>query len=114
MTSKGNFTANEDTKYQVEHYLEKLDGTYELKDTEEKKGTTDTEAIAKAKTCTGFTFDATVKGTKQSGTIYRRWQVSPETVLHKKQLQSDVYEHTQLFGRSKCAACQVQQRIQVR
>ena len=66
---KGNFTANEDTKYQVEHYLEKLDGTYELKDTEEKKGTTDTEAIAKAKTYTGFTFDATVKGTKQSGTI---------------------------------------------
>ena len=66
---KGNFTANEDTKYQVKHYLEKLDGTYELKDTEEKKGTTDTEAIAKAKTYTGFTFDATVKGTKQSGTI---------------------------------------------
>ena len=66
---KGNFTANKDTKYQVEHYLEKLNGTYELKDTEEKKGTTDTEAIAKAKTYTGFTFDATVEGTKQSGTI---------------------------------------------
>ena len=66
---KGKFTANEDTKYQVKHYLEKLDGTYELKDTEEKKGTTDTEATAKSKTYEGFTFDAKVKGTKQSGTI---------------------------------------------
>ena len=40
----GSFTANEDTAYKVEHYTEKLDGTYELKDIENLTGTTDTTA----------------------------------------------------------------------
>ena len=69
VTITGSFKANTNTKYQIEHYLEKLDGTYELKDTENLKGTTDAEVTAKAKTYEGFTFDAKVKGTKQSGTI---------------------------------------------
>ncbi|SEQ13467.1 hypothetical protein SAMN02910382_02100, partial [Butyrivibrio sp. TB] len=37
----GSFTANTDTKYKVEHYLQDLDlNGYTLKDTEELTGTT--------------------------------------------------------------------------
>ena len=69
VTLKGKFTANEDTKYKVEHYLEKLDGTYELKDTENLTGTTDSQVSATAKGYPGFTFDVSVDGTKQSGVV---------------------------------------------
>ena len=37
------YKANKNTAYTVEHYLEKLDGSYELKDTENLTGTTDSE-----------------------------------------------------------------------
>ena len=67
---KGHFTANTNTQYKVEHYLEDLDGkTFTLKDTETLEGTTDTTATAEPKTYEGFTFDSTVDGTKTSGTI---------------------------------------------
>ena len=42
------YTANNDTKYTVEYYVEKLDGSYELYSSEEKQGTTDTTATAEA------------------------------------------------------------------
>ena len=67
---KGSFTANDNTQYKVEHYLEDLDGkTFTLKDTETLAGTTDTTVTAEPKTYEGFTFDSTVEGTKTSGTI---------------------------------------------
>ena len=67
---KGSFTANTDTEYKVEHYLEDLDGkTFTLKETETLAGTTDTTATAKPKQYPGFTFDSTVEGTITSGTI---------------------------------------------
>lgn len=66
----GKTEPNTNTAYAVEHYLQKLDGTgYDLKDTENLTGTTAAPVTATAKTYTGFTFDATVEGTVQSGTI---------------------------------------------
>ena len=61
--------ANTDTKYKVEHYTEKLDGSYELRDTDYKTGTTDTEAVAEPKEYPGFKFDNTVEGTVERGNI---------------------------------------------
>ncbi len=52
------WTANTNTAYKVEHYIEKLDGTYELKETENLTGTTDTNAVAVSKLYSGFTFNA--------------------------------------------------------
>ena len=67
---KGHFTANTNTEYKVEHYLEDLDGkTFTLKDTETLAGTTDTTATATPKQYPGFTFNENVDGTKTSGTI---------------------------------------------
>ena len=67
---KGSFTANDNTQYRVEHYLEDLDGkTFTLKDTETLAGTTDTTATATPKQYPGFTFNENVEGTKTSGTI---------------------------------------------
>ena len=66
----GSFTANTDTPYKVEHYLEDLvEGTYTLTKTDNLTGTTDTEAQAIAKNYEGFTFDNSVVGTKLSGNI---------------------------------------------
>ena len=67
---KGSFTANTDTQYKVEHYLQDLDGnSYTLKDTEILAGTTDTTATATPKQYPGFTYDSTVEGTKTEGVI---------------------------------------------
>ena len=67
---KGSFTANDNTEYKVEHYLENLDGkAFTLKDTETLAGTTDTTATATPKQYPGFTFNENVDGTKTSGTI---------------------------------------------
>ena len=63
------WTPNTDTPYKVEHYQEKLDGTYVKADTDELTGTTDTRATAVAKSYTGFTVDKTVEGTVESGII---------------------------------------------
>lgn len=63
------WTPNTDTPTRVEHYQEKLDGTYVKADTDELTGTTDTRATAEAKSYTGFTVDKTVEGTVESGII---------------------------------------------
>lgn len=63
------WTPNTDTPYKVEHYMQKLDGTYVKADTDELTGTTDTRATAVAKSYTGFTVDKTVEGTVESGII---------------------------------------------
>ena len=68
-TLYAHWEARKDTKYTVEHYQEKLDGTYELKETEKLTGTTDTTVNAVAKEYDHFTYDETVKGTKASGTV---------------------------------------------
>ena len=69
-TLYAHWEARNDTPYKVEHYQEQLDGTYELKETENLTGTTDTTATAVPKDdYTGFTYDETVKGTVKTGTI---------------------------------------------
>ncbi|MDQ0361694.1 hypothetical protein [Breznakia pachnodae] len=63
------YTANTDTAYKTEHYLEQPDGTYLLEDTDNLSGTTGATVIAIAKTYAGYTFDNTVVSTVESGTI---------------------------------------------
>ena len=58
-----------DTVYKVEHYKEKLDGTYELAETEELIGTTGEEVTALAKTYEGFTEDTENEERIAEGTI---------------------------------------------
>ena len=61
-----------DTAYKVEHYKEKLDGSYELAETENLTGTTGEKVTAKAKTpeeYKGFTEDASNKDRIAEGTI---------------------------------------------
>ena len=65
-----NWEANTNTKYTVKHYIEKLDGTYELKETETIEGTTDTEATAVPKTTyAGFEYDANNSNNRVKGNI---------------------------------------------
>ena len=64
--------AKTDTAYKVEHYKEKLDGSYELAETENLTGTTGEKVTAKAKTpeeYKGFTEDASNKDRIAEGTI---------------------------------------------
>ena len=49
---------NTDTPYRVEHYIERLDGTYELKDAENFTGTSDAEVIPATKYYEGYTAPA--------------------------------------------------------
>ncbi len=63
------WTANTNTAYKVEHYIEKLDGTYELKETENLTGTTDTNAVAVSKLYSGFTFNASHASNVLEGNI---------------------------------------------
>lgn len=65
----GSFTANGDTPYKVEHYLEALDGSYELASTDELKGETDATATAAPKTFTGFTYNPEAAEAVESGPI---------------------------------------------
>ena len=46
---------NSNTLYKVEHYIEKLDGGYELKETDNLSGTSDSEVTPNTKIYTGFT-----------------------------------------------------------
>lgn len=55
ITLDAKWLANVNTSYRVEHYIELLDGTYELKDTDNYTGTSDTLANPGVKTYTGFT-----------------------------------------------------------
>ncbi|MCU0081137.1 InlB B-repeat-containing protein [Extibacter muris] len=65
----GTFTANGDTKYTVEHYLEGLDGKYTAGQTEDLTGETDTLATANPKTFTGFTYDKESEKNVTEGTV---------------------------------------------
>ena len=71
VTLTAQWTPNNGTKYQVEHYQQQLDGTtYELKETDTLSGNTGDSVTAQFKTTyTGFTYDETVTGTVKSGTI---------------------------------------------
>ena len=70
VTLTAQWTPNNGTKYKVEHYQQKLDGTYERTDTDTLSGETGASVIAQPKTTyTGFTCDKTVTGTVESGTI---------------------------------------------
>ena len=97
-----NWEARTDTPYTVEHYLEKLDGSYALDTTEPLKGTTDTTVTAAAKSYDNFTYDSTVPGTVASGNIagdgslvlklfYTR-NTYDYTVRHIKQLPDGSYD----------------------
>ena len=64
--------AKANTAYKVEHYKEKLDGSYELAETENLTGTTGEKVTAKAKTpeeYKGFTEDTSNKDRIAEGTI---------------------------------------------
>ena len=65
----GTFTADGDTKYKVEHYLEGLDGKYAVELTEDLTGETDTLATANPTTFTGFTYDKESEKNVTEGTI---------------------------------------------
>ena len=65
----GSYTAADDTDYTVEHYLENLDGSFTLEETEYLNAKTDTDVTATEKSYTGFTFDSSVAGTVQSGKV---------------------------------------------
>ena len=70
VTLTAQWTPNNGTKYKVEHYQQKLDGTYERTDTDTLSGETGASVIAQPKTTyTGFACDKTVTGTVESGTI---------------------------------------------
>ena len=61
---KAEWRANTNTAYKVEHYIEKLDGSYELKDTDNLTGTSDSAVTLNTKNYTGFTAP-----TKQTVTV---------------------------------------------
>ena len=69
VTLTARWTPNNGTKYQVEHYQQKLDGTYERTDTDTLSGETGASVTAQAKTYAGFTCNKAVTGTVESGTI---------------------------------------------
>ena len=69
VTLTAQWTPNNGTKYKVEHYQQKLDGTYERTDTDTLSGETGASVTAQPKTYTGFTCDKTVTDTVESGTI---------------------------------------------
>ena len=55
---KGHYTANGNTAYKVEHYIEDLNGEYILKDTESLTGTTGAKVQYSEKEYEGYTYDA--------------------------------------------------------
>lgn len=65
----GSFTANGDTPYKIEHYIEKLEGGYELKETENETGKTDSAVTATQHYYPGFTFDSSNANNITSGII---------------------------------------------
>ena len=102
MVFTAQWEARTDTPYTVEHYLEKLDGSYALDTTEPLKGTTDTTVTAAAKSYDNFTYDSTVPDTVASGNIagdgslvlklfYTR-NTYDYTVRHIKQLPDGSYD----------------------
>lgn len=58
VTLKAKWTAYTNTKYTIEHYIEKFDGTYELKETETRRGKSDGYVNPSTKQYKGFTAPA--------------------------------------------------------
>lgn len=58
-----------DTGYYVEHYVQQLDGTYLLYDSERKTGTTGTQAEVSGRRMEGFHFDTENEANVTTGTI---------------------------------------------
>ena len=66
----GSFTANSNTPYKVEYYVENLNAdTFSLRETANLEGETDSVVTAYQMVYEGFTFDNTVDGTVESGII---------------------------------------------
>ena len=64
------WTPATDTVYQVEHYLQALNGTgYELQFTDDNAGTTEATVEATPKVLSGFTYKADALGSLLSGTV---------------------------------------------
>lgn len=70
-TYTATWTPNGSPGYTVQHYQQNLDGTYpeNASESETLTGPTGQEVTATAKGYTGFTFDSSVAGTLQKGTI---------------------------------------------
>lgn len=64
-----NWIANTDTPYRVEHYKENVDYSYSLAETKNLTGTTDTIAVAAAKSYLGFHEDVSHLSRMSSGNI---------------------------------------------
>lgn len=60
VTLVGHFEPGKNTQYVVKHYLETLDGGWQLEDTEHKVGETDKTVTATPNTYHGFTYDESV------------------------------------------------------
>ncbi|SHE69793.1 InlB B-repeat-containing protein [Alkalibacter saccharofermentans] len=69
ITLTAKWSSSTDTGYKVEHYIEDLDGGFELRETENLTGTTGETANATAKAYTGFIHDGSAPGSVLSGTI---------------------------------------------
>ncbi|WP_296010959.1 InlB B-repeat-containing protein, partial [uncultured Adlercreutzia sp.] len=63
------WTPKNSTKYTVVHYKEAADGSYELTDTDELVGRTDSTVVAQEKSYAGYYLDVEHEGTVQSGTV---------------------------------------------
>ena len=70
-TYTAQFTANTDTPYKVEYYLEALDGSYAIaaEETQNLTGTTDATVQAQPKSIGHYTFDENNAGNVTSGTV---------------------------------------------
>ena len=60
---------NTNTEYKVEYYTEKLDGSYELNNTEKLTGTTDSNVIAEIKEIAGFEFNSDNSSNVKEGMV---------------------------------------------
>ena len=60
---------NTNTEYKVEYYTEKLDGSYELNNTENLTGTTDSNVIAEIKEIAGFKFNSENSSNVKEGMV---------------------------------------------
>ncbi len=77
------YKANTNNTYLIKHYTEKLDGSFELKDTETKtNGVTGTTVTAEPNEYTGFTLNESVEGTVK--VINITGEGTPELKLYYK------------------------------
>ena len=104
------YEANTDNGYKVSHYIEKLDGNFELKETENKTdGVTGATVTAVAKTYEGFTLDETVEGTLKSTILttnnevvlklfYKRNDVKYSVKVFYDNVLKSTTEHSGMYG----------------